>query len=62
MEAKTVKTGIAFIIRDTIQHVGEHTEKEFKSETKQGYTLKRAPRTSTALKGRPFLTVKRGSL
>ena len=28
-ETKTVKTGIKFIIRDTAQHVGEHTEKQF---------------------------------
>lgn len=26
-KAKIIKTGTKFIIRDTVQHVGEHTEK-----------------------------------
>ena len=34
-EAKTVKTGIMFIVRVTVQHVGEYTEK---SEAKKPYT------------------------
>ena len=29
-----------FIIRDTVWHVGEHIEKQFKSETRQKYTAR----------------------
>ena len=29
MEAKTVKTGTGFMVGDTVQHVGGHTEKAF---------------------------------
>ena len=28
-EAKTIKTGTQFVIRDTVEQVGEHTEKQF---------------------------------
>ena len=34
-EAKTVKTGTRFIVRDTaLKQVEEHTEKQFKTEAK----------------------------
>ena len=42
-EAKTSKNGLSFIVRNTVQPVGEHTEKQSilsKTEAKQGYTPK----------------------
>ena len=51
-EAKTVKTGIRFIVRDKAQHVGKHREKQpislrqkqsSKTHPEEEYRLRRPP-------------------
>ena len=52
-KAKTIKTGSKFIIRDTVWHMGEHTEKQFQSEARQKHTAREdrgRPETRSAVK------------